>query len=88
MDPIDWYRSNDVPFARFLGIEVASAVPERVTGSMVVRPELCTVQAVAHGGAVVAFADTLGALATVGNLPQVSRIGIYRPLQSRRNQAS
>lgn len=37
---------------------------------MVVRPELCTSPAVLHGGAVMAFADTLGALGTIANLPE------------------
>jgi uncharacterized protein (TIGR00369 family) len=36
---------------------------------MPVRPELCTSPAVAHGGAIMAFADTLGAMGTVLNLP-------------------
>jgi uncharacterized protein (TIGR00369 family) len=37
---------------------------------MVVREDLCTVPAVLHGGAIMAFADTLGAMATIVNLPQ------------------
>jgi uncharacterized protein (TIGR00369 family) len=36
---------------------------------MTVRPELCTRPAVLHGGAVMAFADTLGAIGTILNLP-------------------
>src|SRR4029077_4233104 len=36
----------------------------------VVRPELCTRPDILHGGAVMAFADTLGAAATVLNLPE------------------
>jgi len=35
---------------------------------MTVRPEFCTRPAVLHGGAIMAFADTLGALATIANL--------------------
>jgi uncharacterized protein (TIGR00369 family) len=34
-----------------------------------VRDDLCTVPGVLHGGAIMAFADTLGAVATVLNLP-------------------
>ncbi|MBV8112785.1 MAG: PaaI family thioesterase, partial [Hyphomicrobiales bacterium] len=37
-------------------------------GEMTVRPEFCTRPAVLHGGAIMAFADTLGALATLANL--------------------
>ncbi len=36
---------------------------------MVVRPELCTRPDVMHGGAIMAFADTLGAAGTILNLP-------------------
>ena len=40
---------------------------------MEVRPELCTNPAVLHGGAVMAFADTLGALGTIfANLPEAA----------------
>jgi uncharacterized protein (TIGR00369 family) len=35
-----------------------------------VREDLCTRPAVLHGGAVMALADTLGAIATVDNLPE------------------
>src|SRR5690242_8577813 len=37
---------------------------------MTVRQDLCTVPAVLHGGAIMAFADTLGAMGTIVNLPQ------------------
>ena len=33
------------------------------------RDDLCTLPAILHGGAVMAFADTVGAYATVANLP-------------------
>ena len=36
---------------------------------MVVRPDLCTAGHTIHGGAVMAFADSVGAAATVINLP-------------------
>ncbi len=56
-----------------LGIEVIDATPERVTARMLVRPDLCTLGGVLHGGSVMAFADTLGAIATLVNLPQNAR---------------
>jgi uncharacterized protein (TIGR00369 family) len=37
---------------------------------MAVRDDLCTSPAVLHGGALMAFADTLGAIGTIANLPQ------------------
>ena len=48
-----------------LGIELIDATPERVTARMLVRPDLCTLGGVLHGGSVMAFADTLGAIATL-----------------------
>lgn len=56
-------------FPALLGIQVVSAEPDRVVGEVFVRPELCTVPGIMHGGALMAFADTLGAMATVLNLP-------------------
>ncbi len=61
---------NEIPFARLLGIEVKEATPERVVAEMAVREELCTKPAVLHGGAIMAFADNLGAIGTVLNLPE------------------
>jgi 1,4-dihydroxy-2-naphthoyl-CoA hydrolase len=59
-----------IPFAGLLGIEMVSTAPDRVVARMPVRDELCTRPAVLHGGAAMAFADTLGAVATVLNLPE------------------
>lgn len=60
---------SPLPFAQLLGIRLLSAAPECVTAEMTVREELCTSPAVLHGGALMAFADTLGACATLINLP-------------------
>src|SRR5215468_1430915 len=56
------------PFSKLLGIQLLSAMPERLVGEMQVREDLCTTPAILHGGAIMAFADTLGAWATVLNL--------------------
>jgi 1,4-dihydroxy-2-naphthoyl-CoA hydrolase len=58
-----------LPFAALLGIEFVSAATDRIVGRMTVRDDLCTRPAVLHGGAVMAFADTLGAAGTLVNLP-------------------
>jgi uncharacterized protein (TIGR00369 family) len=63
-------KETRLPFAELLGIEVVSATPEEIVAEMIVREDLCTQPAVLHGGAVMAFADTLGALGTIVNLPQ------------------
>ena len=59
-----------LPFARRLGIEYVSASRDKVVAEMMVREDLCTRPAVLHGGAVMAFADTLGAAGTILNLPE------------------
>jgi 1,4-dihydroxy-2-naphthoyl-CoA hydrolase len=62
-----------LPFAALLGIEIVSAEPDRIVAEMAVREELCTRPAVLHGGAIMAFADTLGALGTLANLADGGR---------------
>ena len=57
------------PFPQLMGVEILGADPERVTARMVVRPDLCTSGNILHGGAIMAFADTLGACGTILNLP-------------------
>lgn len=69
MTELERLRQFDLPFATLLGIEFLSASRERVTAAMLVRPDLCTVNSMIHGGALMAFADTLGAAGTVLNLP-------------------
>ena len=59
---------HKLPFAELLGVRVTAATADRIVAEMEVRAELCTTPAVLHGGAVMAFADTLGALGTVLNL--------------------
>jgi 1,4-dihydroxy-2-naphthoyl-CoA hydrolase len=59
-----------IPFAQLMGIEIVSAAREKVVARMTVRDDLCTRPAVLHGGAAMAFADTLGAVATVLNLAE------------------
>jgi 1,4-dihydroxy-2-naphthoyl-CoA hydrolase len=70
MDALERLRQSPLPFATLLGVEFTSAAPERVTAELTVRDELCTQPAILHGGAIMAFADTLGAAATVLNLSE------------------
>jgi uncharacterized protein (TIGR00369 family) len=56
------------PFSKLLGMHFLSATADRVVAEMLVKPELCTAQSILHGGAIMAFADTIGACATVINL--------------------
>ena len=60
-------------FPGLMGVRVVELAPERVIAQMVVRPDLCTTGGILHGGAYMAFADTLGAIGTVINLPEGKR---------------
>jgi uncharacterized protein (TIGR00369 family) len=68
MDALERLRQSPLPFATLLGIHFIDAAPERVTAELTVRDDLCTRPAILHGGAIMAFADTLGAAATILNL--------------------
>jgi 1,4-dihydroxy-2-naphthoyl-CoA hydrolase len=70
MDAMARLREVRLPFAELLGIEFVEAAAERVVAELTVREELCTRPAVMHGGAIMAFADTLGAAGTILNLPE------------------
>jgi uncharacterized protein (TIGR00369 family) len=60
-------------FPGLMGIEVEEVTPERIVAGMRVRADLCTTGGVCHGGALMAFADTVGAIGTVANLPAGAR---------------
>jgi uncharacterized protein (TIGR00369 family) len=53
---------------QLLGLRVVRAEPELVVAELTVRPEICTLGDTIHGGAIMAFADTVGAMGTVMNL--------------------
>jgi len=63
----------DPLFPGLLGLRLEEVSPDRVVATMRVRPELCTTGETLHGGAYMAFADTLGAVATFANLPPKAR---------------
>ena len=78
-----------VPFAGRLGIEITDASPDEVRGRMPWAEDLCTVAGVMHGGALMAFADTLGAACASLNLPPgaltttiESKSNFFRPVTS------
>jgi 1,4-dihydroxy-2-naphthoyl-CoA hydrolase len=58
-----------VPLAGTLGIEVSKAEAGEVRGRMEWAAERCTAAGVLHGGALMAFADTLGGVCAFLNLP-------------------
>ena len=52
-------------FPGLMGVRLTSLSPDLVEADMPVRPDLCTGGGILHGGAYMAFADTLGAVGTV-----------------------
>ena len=56
-------------FPSVLGVRFVSAAKERIVAELLVRSDFCTVPGRAHGGVLMAFADTLGAYGTFINLP-------------------
>jgi uncharacterized protein (TIGR00369 family) len=58
------------PLARTIGIEIVEASKTVVRGRLQVRPDICTGGHILHGGAIMAFADTLGATGAFLNLPE------------------
>jgi 1,4-dihydroxy-2-naphthoyl-CoA hydrolase len=64
------FSADIIPFAKTMGVEITEATPQRVTGRLLVRPDLCTTGGTLHGGAIMAFADSLGAIAGYLSLPE------------------
>jgi 1,4-dihydroxy-2-naphthoyl-CoA hydrolase len=58
-----------MPFAGVVGIALDAAGPEEVRGRLPWAPERCTAGGVMHGGALMALADSMGAVCAYLNLP-------------------
>ncbi len=78
-----------MPFATLLGMHVTSATPEEVSGRLPWSERLCTTGGTLHGGAVMSFADSLGAVCAYLNLPHdattstiESKINFFRGVRS------
>lgn len=59
----------NMPLAAALEIDITELAPEQVSATMPWAPERCTTGGILHGGALMAFADTVGAVCAVANLP-------------------
>ena len=59
-----------MPFARVLGLHIDEGDADHVVGRMPWRDDLCTTGGILHGGALMSFADTLGAAVTFLGLPE------------------
>lgn len=73
LDPDALQQRLQPLFPGLMGVELRELAQDRVLAEMTVRPDLCTTGGILHGGAVMAFADTLGAIGTVLNLPEGKR---------------
>lgn len=73
LDPDQIQRLMQPLFPGLMGVRVTEASATRVVATMEVRPDLCTAGGILHGGAHMAFADTLGAVGTLLNLPEGKR---------------
>lgn len=69
MTLLERINSMKMPFAELKGVTFTEAEKDRVVARMLVRPDLCTLGNIIHGGAVMSLADSVGAAATVINLP-------------------
>lgn len=69
MDLASLQQRLDPLFPGLMGVRLLEVAPDRVVAELEVRPDLCTAGGIMHGGAYMAFADTLGAVGTVVNLP-------------------
>jgi 1,4-dihydroxy-2-naphthoyl-CoA hydrolase len=58
-----------MPFAGVLGVTLESASADEVRGQIAWREDLCTIFGGMHGGALMATADTVGAVCAFLNLP-------------------
>ena len=63
----------DPLFPGLMGVRLLELAPDRVVAELEVRPDLCTAGGIMHGGAYMAFADTLGAVGTLINLAEGKR---------------
>jgi uncharacterized protein (TIGR00369 family) len=61
---LDWNSG----LVKHLGIRFVETEKDRVVAELEVRPELLTTTGALHGGALMAFADTIGAAGTAVNL--------------------
>jgi len=64
-------HSNLLP--GYLGMQVIKATTEEVVGILEIKENLCTIGQIAHGGAIMAFADTMGAICAFLNMPPNSK---------------
>lgn len=66
--------ANAMPFSQMMGVSVTEATAVSVVGEIEVREDLCTTGGIMHGGAIMAFADALGAIGAFLVLPAGAKV--------------
>ena len=86
---IEKLRRNTPPFMQLLGVELVSATLDRIEARLLVRDDMGNGSGILHGGVYMSFADYLGAIGTVANLPKgsttttmESKTNFFRPARS------
>lgn len=64
------FNETNAPFAKLMGVKTILATKDRLEAELLVTPDLCTVPATLHGGAIMAFADNLGGCGAFMNMPE------------------
>ena len=85
-----------MPFAVELGIELEAATPDEVRARLAWDERRCTAGGILHGGALMALADSAGAVVAYLNLPEgasttatiESKTNFFRPVSSGHVEAS
>ena len=67
---MDSNPADAMPFSKMMGVKIHLATPDKITGQLEVRPDLCTSGGIMHGGAIMAFADAMGAIGAYITLPE------------------
>ncbi|MGE0698377.1 MAG: PaaI family thioesterase [Hyphomicrobiaceae bacterium] len=86
---VDKLRRHVPPFMKLLGTELVSATLDRIEARLLVRDDMGNGSGITHGGIYMSFADYLGAIGTVVNLPRgattttmESKTNFFRPAKS------
>lgn len=69
-DLTERFKKHMPPMSKLMGVELVSVEPDRIRATMLAREEMGNGSAILHGGAYMAFADYLGAIGTIANLPK------------------
>lgn len=86
---VDKLRRHVPPFMKLLGVELVSANLDHIEARLTVRDDMGNGSGITHGGVYMSFADYLGAIGTVVNLPKgattttmESKTNFFRPAKS------